>query len=244
MPFNPVYAIQRIIKCVEQVALREPRNSQLVQRSVSFLLVLREVSQDIGLHVVRNYRQPIALFQSTHERVGRVQDIAHEEIIAGGEFNQQDSGNRRFRDGEVADLLRRAIFGNAEIFLLQAGDELPIFGRDHDRHFHQRHVDVNGIVRHALDLFGPLRRRGGWGLVFLLGNRRTDQRRFAGRRPLEAVPGPWKARTTPDPAPTLNPIKLAKARINNEIRKNCRSEIQPKPRLKRTDTCPDRSEII
>ena len=205
MPLNPVHPVQRVIKRVEQIGLSETRNSQLIHCAVGLLLVLREVRQDVVAHVVGNHREPVVFFQSAHEGIGRLQNVAHEKIISSGELDQQDGRDRRFRNREAADLLRRAIFGNAEILLFQIGDELPIFGRNHNRHFHHGHIDMDGIVRHALNLFWASPAAEEVAARPFSWEWHRGRRRSVDLRPRRAhLSGLWQAPRSLDPVPQLD----------------------------------------
>ena len=137
-PFDLIHPVQRVVQSVEQIGLGESWNSQLVQRAVDGLLVLGEVRQDVRLHVVGNHRHPVVFLERVGERVAGVQCVDHEVVIGGSKFNQQDGRDRRLRNVEVNHRLLDAILHHAEIVLLQAGDELPVFGRDQDIHIDQR----------------------------------------------------------------------------------------------------------
>ena len=76
LAFHAVQAIERVVESVEDIGLGESRNAQLVQRAVDRLLVLREVHQNVRLHVVIRHRDPVVLLQRVRERVRGLQSSA------------------------------------------------------------------------------------------------------------------------------------------------------------------------
>ena len=66
---DSIVAIERVVESVEQIGLGEARNSQFVQGSDHGLLILREVGEDVGLHVVGDDRDPVILFERFGETV-------------------------------------------------------------------------------------------------------------------------------------------------------------------------------
>ena len=93
-----------------------------------------------GLHVIGNHRYPIIFLKRVGESVARIQRVPHEVIIGRGKLDQKNSSDGRFRLGEVGDGLCRAVFGDAEVALLEPGDKLPVLGRDQNIHIDQGHV--------------------------------------------------------------------------------------------------------
>ena len=87
-------------------------------------LVLGEVCQDLGVHVVGHYRNIIVWFKLLRESIGSITHVVNEVIAVAGEFTEQNGG-----DGEPGALesdhrLNDAVFIYAEILLLQSRHEL------------------------------------------------------------------------------------------------------------------------
>src|SRR6202020_1889236 len=70
LPFDPVQSIQRVIQSVENIGLGESWHAQLVQRAIDGFLILGEIHQNVGLHVVVGNRDPVVFGECVGERVG------------------------------------------------------------------------------------------------------------------------------------------------------------------------------
>ena len=145
LSFDAFQPVDGVIKCIEQVRLTETRNAQLSKRSHHLILVLSEVNQQVGSHVVGFNRDPIFLLHLSSKGVRGIEGIHHEVIIVRGELDEQ---NRRDRLvsllRESVNLLRNTVLDDLEIVLLQAGNELAVAGDHTDRKIHQRHIYFEG----------------------------------------------------------------------------------------------------
>ena len=81
LSLHPIQAVKGVIKRVKQVGFRESWDPQLVQGTVNRVLVLREVHQDVRLHVVVRHRNPVVLLQAVGESVGSLQRLHHEDVV-------------------------------------------------------------------------------------------------------------------------------------------------------------------
>ncbi len=124
---------------------------------------------------------------------------------------------------KLVTVLLDAVFQNAEIVFFQIGDELAVFGGDHHTDVHQRHVNFDGVVRHALNFLrlGWWRRRRRFFLLLGDGvgsNIVLRPTRFWRRLLFAAAVAGWT-----DLAPKLRAVRAArnaKTNVINGIRQN------------------------
>ena len=152
VPFHAVHPVERVIQRVKDVRLGEARHAQGIDRAQHRIFVLRKVDQDLGLHIIGDHGYPIVFFERAGKGIRSAQRINQQRVGCRRKLNQQNSSDRRLFHLEIMNGLRRAIFENLKIFLLQIRNELAVVSRDQDRNGHQRHVHVNGVIWHAFHL--------------------------------------------------------------------------------------------
>src|SRR5208282_4856305 len=100
LSFDAIQAVERVVERVELVGLVEAGDAQLVESANDSGLILGEVGEDVGLHVVIGDGGPVVLLQRMGEGVGGVESVNQELPTGGGEFDQQDGGDGGFRHAE------------------------------------------------------------------------------------------------------------------------------------------------
>ena len=108
----------------------------MIERGDHPRFVLSEILLDLGPHVIGDDRHPILRLQGLREAVGIVQHVVDEAVIRGSKLHQQDRGDGRLCLLEVSYLLRHAIFGDAEVIFLQAGNKFATVRGDQHGHVH------------------------------------------------------------------------------------------------------------
>ena len=63
VPFDSIHPVKRVIQRIEQVGFREAGHPQTIQSSHDRIFVLREIHQDLWLHVVINGCNPVIFLQ-------------------------------------------------------------------------------------------------------------------------------------------------------------------------------------
>ena len=74
------------------------------------VLVVGEVGEDMGVHVVGNDGDVIIRTQRTEEVIGRVLHVIDEVVAVGSELEQHDGGNGGLGDADAGKCLGDAIF--------------------------------------------------------------------------------------------------------------------------------------
>ena len=146
----------------------------MVQCRVDSALVLGKVRENLGFHVVRNHRHPVIFLQGIRKCVRGIQGFNHEVVIRRRELNQQDGCDGSLGLIEGRNLLRRAVFHDLEVLFLEARDGLAVLGGDQHIQIHKRHVYLDRVVGHVLDLFRFFGGRRRWFFLFLGDHIRPD----------------------------------------------------------------------
>ncbi len=126
------------------------------------------------MHVIGHDSDIVVGLQLVGEGIGGVAHVIDEVITGRGKLYEQDGGNGRLDLCKGGDLLRLAVLEDAEVFLLEVGDELVrLFQENAYIDGDHRDIDVQGEGRHAgraLDSGLGRRRRSGLLLLLLFGN--------------------------------------------------------------------------
>src|SRR5258708_6184773 len=121
-------AIHGFKQSVEDVRFAEAWKIEMINPLHDFVLVLREIHLDAGLHVKGFEGNPVFLLQRWEKRGGPILPNVGEEttISAATELHEEDHGDGSFGGGEVGDGLRNAIIENAKVFFLEARDDVAV----------------------------------------------------------------------------------------------------------------------
>ena len=121
LAFHVFHFVECLDEGVEQVSFPETGEIELVNGLLDFLFILSEVHFQVRLHVESLERQPIFFFQVADEIGGPVfSSVGKDRIAQLAEFHQHDDGDGSIGGREIGDLLRFAVFRDAEIFFFQA----------------------------------------------------------------------------------------------------------------------------
>ena len=108
----------------------------MIERGDHPRLVLSEILLDLRSHVVGDDRYPILRLQRLCEAVSVVEHVVNEAVIRGSKLHQQYRGDGRLCLLEVSYLLRHAVFADAEVIFLQAGNKFATVRGDQHGHVH------------------------------------------------------------------------------------------------------------
>src|SRR6185437_12245875 len=138
---------ERLVEGVEEIGFAPGGYGEGVERVEDDGLVLCEVGEDVGVHVVGFDRDIVVGTKRLREAVGGVFHVLDEPPVGSGELDEQDGGDRRLDSLEMRDLLWDSVFIDAEVVFMKAGNELVILFKDHAYiDGNDRDIDLDGEV--------------------------------------------------------------------------------------------------
>ena len=168
---DAVQPVEGIVEGVVQVRFAETGHAQVIQGVVDGILIRGEVNHDAWPQVVADHGDKVVLLHLVGEGIGGAQGIVEKltaadlERRSGGKLDQQHGGKATLGESKTLDGLRHVVLQDAELFLLQSGNELAVLGQHQCVHGDQRNIHIDGVVWHALGGFGRGRRSGPGGLL-------------------------------------------------------------------------------
>src|SRR5260370_8811490 len=111
---------------VEDVGFAKAREIETLNCLAAFVLVLRRVNLEPGLHVESVERHPVVGLKIWEKRVGPVFGVVSEPTVGvTAEEHEHDPGDRSFGGREIGYGMRHAIVEDAKVFFFQAGNDIP-----------------------------------------------------------------------------------------------------------------------
>jgi len=174
---NTADAVKAFVKSVEEVALAEAGDAELVNVLHELAFVLGEVGDDLGAQVEGHQSDVVLRTKLRDEAEGGVAHVIDVVVIGSGELADHKRCDGSFHALEADDLLLLAVFVDAEVGRLEAGNELVgLFEENAYVDGDLWDFDVEGDGRHPLGSFdfGCGGCYGRWDIVvggrLLLGN--------------------------------------------------------------------------
>ena len=168
--FDATGAVEGLVESVEEVGFLPGGDNEGLETLGDQVLVVGEVGEDVGVHVVGDDGDVVVFAEGAEEVVGGGPHVVDEVVAVGGELEEHDRGDGGLGDADAGNGLGDAVFEDEKVFCLEAGDELVSLVED-DVGVDVDDGDVDaegvGVVVGVLDLGGLGSRRRGW-LVGLL----------------------------------------------------------------------------
>jgi len=116
-------AIEGVVEGIELVGLAEGGDDEGLEGLADDLVIIGEIGEDVGAHVVGDYGDVVVGLEAAEEAVGGLLHVVDEGVGVGGELEEQDGGDGGFGKADGLDLLLNSVFDDEEVRGLEVGNE-------------------------------------------------------------------------------------------------------------------------